>query len=300
MQENIPPSFNNIEALKRKHNDDVPYTSEEQQHVLKRLRLHHTNPDGSLSLQSANHTNIKLLPLPTPHVGSQHCSSKTRQRRSKLQEQLLQHLSTPSTVTSPTERATHEQEQLTSLIQRNRDMVTTSAKAAGLPLLHKLTVDDMIQLEKLTFIPYNEMRLIRSFLNHHHLPILPSEHQVRKRVAEMIHECEVGSTIMEIDGNEENILYARASNVISVINNHLQQLCDTNQLIQYHNMPSNTIFIQTQTDKGGDATKLCIQSLNRTHVNSVHHLIPIACYEGKCSAFHGMLCYVMLCFVVFM
>jgi hypothetical protein len=141
-------------------------------------------------------------------------------------------------------------------------------------------VDQMVELEKLTFIPYNEMRLIRSFLNFHHLPILPSEQQVRKRVAEMIHEFEVGCTVMVIDEKEENIIYARISNVNTVINNHLQQLSNTNQLLHYHNMPSNTIFIQTQTDKGGDATKLCIQSLNRNDVNSVNHLIPIACYEG--------------------
>ena len=35
------------------------------------------------------------------------------------------------------------------------------------------------------------------------------------------------------------------------------------------------------SDKGGDSTKLCIQSLNRQDVNSVNHLIPVAMYEGK-------------------
>ena len=107
--------------------------------MLKRLRLHHANPDGTLSLQSANHTDVKLLPLPAPHVGSHDCSSKTRQRRSKIQEQLLQHLSTPSTVTSIVEQTQNQQAQLTSLIERNRDMVTTSAEAAGLRVLHKLS-----------------------------------------------------------------------------------------------------------------------------------------------------------------
>ncbi len=255
------------------------FTPEEQHHVLKRLKTHHITPDGTLTLQSANHTTVTLLPLPTPHVGSSTCSGKTRQRRSRTQEMVLQSLSSP--VTSTLQQHTQdEQKQLTSLIQRNPDMVTAAAKAAGIPVLHKLSVDDMLQLEKLTFIPYNTMRLIRSFLNSHHMPILPSEQQVRKRVAEMIQECEVGSTVMEIDGKEETILYARASDVASVISNHLQQLSNTSQLIQHANMPSNTIFIQTQADKGGDATKLCIQSLNRDDVNSVHHLIPVACYEG--------------------
>ena len=178
------------------------------------------------------------------------------------------------------QHAQNEQQQLTSLIRRNSDIVTSAANAAGIQTLHKLSVDDMLQLEKLTFIPYNTMRLIRSFLNAHHLSIRPSEQQVRQRVAEMIQECEVNSICMEVDGDEHNIIYARATNVSSVINNHLQQLSSTKQLIHHHNFPSNTIFIQTQADKGGDSTKLCIQSLNRKNVNSVNHLIPVACYEG--------------------
>lgn len=125
--------------MKRKADETTPYTTDEQHHVLKRLRLHHTNPDGTLSLQSANHVDVKLLPLPTPHVGSYDSSSKTRQRRSKIQEHLLQHLSTPSIVTSSTEQLQHQQAQLTSLIERNRDMVTTSAEVAGLHVLHKLS-----------------------------------------------------------------------------------------------------------------------------------------------------------------
>ncbi len=107
----------------------------------------------------------------------------------------------------------------------------------------------MLQLEKLTFIPYNTMRLIRSFLNSHHMPILPSEQHVRKRVAEMIQQCEVGSTVMEIDGNEETILYARASDVTRVISNHLQQLSNITQLIQYNSMPPIHTFITCHWDK---------------------------------------------------
>ena len=76
-------------SIKRKFDDDIP--------------RHHTNPDGILTLQSANHTDVKLLPMPQPHVGSHDCNIKTRQRRSKIQEQLLQHLSTPSAASSSTE-----------------------------------------------------------------------------------------------------------------------------------------------------------------------------------------------------
>ena len=253
---------------------------EEQHDILARIKKHHTNPDGTLTLQSANHADVKLLPLPQPHVGSHDCSIKTRQRRCKIQERLLQQLSTPSTVTSPTEQSKHEQAQLTALIKRNKDTVTTCAEAAGVKVLHKLSVDDMLQLERTTFITNNTTRLLRSFFNHHNLPIFPSETQIRKKMAEMIHELEVGTTDMMIEGKEEKIIYARAKDVTHVVQQHIQVLSDHNLLVQHHNVPPNTLLLQTQSDKGGDSTKLCIQSLNRQDVNSVHHLIPVAMYEG--------------------
>ena len=249
--------------------------------MLKRLRRHHANPDGTITLQSGNHTDVKLLPLPQPHVGSHDSSIKTRQRRSKIQEQLLQHLSTPAAVTSPAEQAKHEQAQLTALIKRNKDTVTTCAEAAGVKVLHKLSVDDMLQLEKTTFISNNTTRLLRSFFNHHNLPIFPSESQMRKTMAEMIHELDVGTTDMMIDGKEEKITYARAKDVTSIVQQHVQLLSDYKLLVQHHHFPPNTLLFQTQSDKGGDSTKLCIQSLNRQDVNSVNHLIPVAMYEGK-------------------
>lgn len=119
-------------------------------------------PCGTLTLQSANHSTVKLLPLSTPHAESSTCSSKTRQRRSRTQEMVLHSLSSPATSIRQ-QHAQDEQKQLISLIQRNPDQVSSVAEAAGLPILHKLSVDDMIQLEKLTFIPFNTMRLTRSF-----------------------------------------------------------------------------------------------------------------------------------------
>ena len=76
-------------SIKRKFDDDIPYSPEEQHGILRKLKRHHTNPDGILTLQSANHTDVKLLPMPQPHVGSHDCNIKTRQRWSKIQEQLL-------------------------------------------------------------------------------------------------------------------------------------------------------------------------------------------------------------------
>ncbi len=92
-KENIAPAdINNKRPL--------PLSVEEQHDIWKRLKTHHTTPDGTLTIQSPNHATIKLLPLPTPRLGSSTCSSKTRQLRSSLQERVLHALSTPPTSSS--------------------------------------------------------------------------------------------------------------------------------------------------------------------------------------------------------
>ena len=42
---------------------------------------------------------------------------------------------------------------------------------------------------------------------------------MRKRMAEIIHELEVGTTDMMIEGKEEKITYARAKDATSVVHN---------------------------------------------------------------------------------
>ena len=100
-------------------------------------------------------------------------------------------------------------------------------------------------------------------------------------MAEMIHELQVGTTPMMIDGKEEKITFACAKDVTKVVQSHVQSLSSNKLLVQHHNFPPTTLLLQTQSDKGGASTKLCIQSLNRQDVNSVSHLIPVAMYEGK-------------------
>src|SRR4051794_5624326 len=100
-------------------------------------------------------------------------------------------------------------------------------------------------------------------------------------MAGMIHEPEVGTTDIPIDGKEETIVFARAKDVTQVVQSHVQSLSDSKLLVQHHNFPPSALLLQTQSDKGGNSTKLSIQSLNRQDVNSVSHLIPVAMYEGN-------------------
>ncbi len=154
---------------------------------------------------------------------------------------------------------------------------------AGIPMLHKLSVDDMLQLEKLTLIPYSTMRLIRSFLTAHHLPILSSEQRVRRRVAEMIHECEVGTMSMEIDGHEQTITYARATGVLSATTcNSCHPRSNSYNTTTWP--PTRYLYRHSQIKEA--MLPSCIQSLNRDDVNSV------ACYEGMLG---GVCMYIYVC-----
>jgi hypothetical protein len=162
---------------------------------------------------------------------------------------VLQSLSSPATST-PQQRIQDEQKQLTSIIKRNVDMVSSAAKAAGLPIVHKLTVNDMLQLEKLVHLPNNVVRLLRSYFNVHHIPIFPSEQRMRQQMAETAQELEAVTTPIRVDGEKVDVTHVRVADAGVVVRNHLQQLSDTGQLVKYHNMPADVLFIETQADKG--------------------------------------------------
>ena len=227
----------------------MPFTPEEQSHVFKKLKTHHSNPDGTLSLQSGNHTNVKLLPVPTPHVGSSTSNRETRRLRSQTYEAFLHLLSSPPH-SNYNEQQRDTQAQLTSITRRNTELVTSSALDAGVPILHKLTFDEMLQMEQITFMPNNTARMLRSFFNSLRLCIFPSEHKMRQHMKGMIPESETGIIEMRLNGEDIHVTFVRVTDMSSFIQQHIQHLSNTNQLVRYHNMPSNALFIETQADKG--------------------------------------------------
>ena len=129
-------------------------------------------------------------------------------------------------------------------------MLTSAAKAAGLSIVHKLTVNDMLQLEKLVHLPNNVVRLLRSYFNEHGIPIFPSEQRMRQQMAEMVQELETVTTPIRVDGEKVDVTHVRVADAGVVVRNHLQQLSDTGQLVKYHNMPADVLFFETQADKG--------------------------------------------------
>ena len=78
-------------------------------------------------------------------------------------------------------------------------------------------------------------------------------------IAEIIHELEVGTNDVMIDGKEEKITYARAKDVTNVVQQHVELLSNNNLLVQHHNFPPNVLLLQTQSDKGGDSTN-CVSN----------------------------------------
>ena len=145
-------------------------------------------------------------PLPTPHVGSPTSSRKTRRLRSRTHETLLNSLLLPLH-SDYNEQHRDKQMQLTSIIRRNTEVVTSSALDVGTPILPKLTFDEMLQMEQITFIPNNTTRMLRSFFNSLRLCIFPSEHKMRQHMKGMIPESETGIIEMPVDGEDIHVTF---------------------------------------------------------------------------------------------
>jgi hypothetical protein len=150
--------------------------------------------------------------------------------------------SSPSTA-SPSQQKQHTAAQMDAMCKR-----------LHLHVMHKLSVHDMLNFDKLAYLPYNLIRTIRSFLNHHDLPILPSEHVMRKQTKQLVHHYEIGT--FSID--DATIPFCRISDITSLLNITISSLLNNKQLVHYPNMPSNQIQIQTQTDKGADISTILL------------------------------------------
>ena len=233
-----------MRPLKRLYEDE-PFTPAEQAHVWKKLKTYHSNPDHTISLHSANHSTVKLQPLVTPRVGSSNCSRETRRTRSQTAETFLH-----ATCTPPNHNQ-HDDDiaQMTSIIRRNTELITSSAPNAGVTVLHKLTFEEMLQLEKITFMTNKTIRMTRSFFNSIHLSIFPSEHKMKQHMKGMIPDTETGNIKLRVDGEDIHVTFVRVSNTAAFIQQHMQHLSNTNQLVHYYNMPPNVLFIETQADK---------------------------------------------------
>ena len=99
-------------------------------------------------------------------------------------------------------------------------------------------------------MPNNIIRMLRSFFNSLRLRIFPSEHKYMKG---MIPDTETGNIKVWVDGEDVHITFVRVSDIVAFIQQHVQHLSNTNQLVRYHNMPPNVLFIETQADKGKES-----------------------------------------------
>ena len=118
---------------------------------------------GVIELQADNGLPVKFVHVPRPRKGTADVCKRTVQHRSQLIETVQQLISTPSTSTS-TSTSTHLEAQVTSVIKRNKDMYTSCAEAAGITVLHRFSVDKMIELYKMLSAPYSLVRNIKSIL----------------------------------------------------------------------------------------------------------------------------------------
>lgn len=251
--------------------------SVEEQHefcrILKRVKTHHAGSDGIISVKAANNADVHLAQLPNPRIGSADCSSRTRRPRAQLLEHIHTHVSSPTDARTNTQ---HEIAQHTLHIIRNKEQFEASARAAGIVIQHKFSVQDMLEFEKLTAIPYNLLRSIRSFFNSKQLSVFQSERQIRKAKSKLLYDCEAGT--VTVHGKE--VAWCRVVNVGAVAESIVRSLHAHNELVCYANMSGCELWICIQCDQGGPGTKLGLQVLNRSDIHSVKNFITLGYYEG--------------------
>jgi len=168
-ENNTYPDITNTTHNKR----CLPLSTEEQRDFYKRIKTHHTNHKHIVHLEAPNGLPAQLVLVPTPRKGTADVCKRTIQQRSQMIETIQQLVSTPSTSTSSTSSSAasstttrhHLETQLTSVIKRNKDMYTSCTEAAGITVLHRFSVDKMLELHKLISAPYSLLRNIRSFLH---------------------------------------------------------------------------------------------------------------------------------------
>jgi hypothetical protein len=248
-----------------------PLTVLEQHTTLKRLKTHHQDNKGVITLKSLNNHTVSLVQVPTARVGSANASIRTLQHRSHILNQVNNISSAPSNA-SPSEQQQHTSAQLKAV-----------CKQSHVTIIQKLTIHDMLHFDQITHLPYNLVRTIRSFFQHHNLNILPSEHIVRQHTKHLQYQYEIGT----YHKDDAVVPFCRISDLAFLLNTTITSLYNEKQLMQYPNMPHRQVQILTQTDKGGESTKLSIQIVNQLNINSVKHVLPVACYEGKYSVPYG-------------
>ena len=162
VQENSPPFSSHVH-----HNNKrcLPLTTEEKREICKRIKTHHMDNKGVFNLEADNGLPVTFVHVPRPRKGTADVCKRTVQQRSHIIETVQQLVSTPFTSTSSSTSNHHLHAQLTSVIKRNKETYTTCAEAAGINILHRFSVDKMLELHKLISAPYSLIRNIRSFLH---------------------------------------------------------------------------------------------------------------------------------------
>jgi hypothetical protein len=145
-------------------------STDEKREFVKRIKTHHMDKKGVIELEADNGLPVTFVHVPRPRKGTTDVCKRTVQHRSQLIEtvqKLVSTPTTPSTATSTstsTSTSTHLEAQLTSVIKRNKDMYTSCAEAAGITVLHRFSVDKMIEFYKMLSAPYSLVRNIKSIL----------------------------------------------------------------------------------------------------------------------------------------
>jgi len=249
--------------------------------------------DGFVRAKNPHGRPVVLAPVRWPEVSSDLASKRTIRERSKKQEDLIE--ATSTTIYQPDiQKKEAIQVQIVSLINRDKESYSECAKKAGLKIFGQFTLDQSTALRK--EMPFELWRLVKRVLfDVAGRDVMGSETKLREHLEESYFEYECGTFETFENGVSKTVTFVRCTSLRQVLLKTMEQLRQSNELVEHECIPSDTLKILLCGDKGSKQTKLMMTVLNSKLQHSVKRSKLLAMFEGAKDSSH---CIKMVCLVL--
>ena len=216
-----------------------------------------------------------LAIISKPESGSAIASSRTIRERSRKLETITRF----STTSGKPENQDDLIKQQASLIRRNTETFLQSAKQAGLKVITKFKIEDVVSLK--AEMPMEHVRFLkRAFKENFGFDVFGSEKQIREKMSKYELPFESG-TYQTVGDNPKTVNFVRITQVDDVMNMVIKELDEAKLLENLPGLPNNELYVLLTGDKGGSSTKVMLQILNTKSGQSVRSAKLIGIYEGE-------------------
>ena len=251
-----------------------PITDSEERIFRNILRKKETQSTNDL-IEAKNARGSKVLQtVRMVEVPSTSASSRTIRERSKNNEKYV-------SLTSATKENrggnASKITQLASLMRRDKETYSASAKKANLKIMAKFTSEQAASLKR--ELSFEQWRVVKRLLTDvAGLDIVGSENSLRSYLNENTnHEYEAGSFTSQL-GNK--VTFVRITDLKAVVQDTISALDEVGEMENVGNTAPDTLQLLYCADKGSSQTKLLFTVLNSKLKHSINRTKLLAIFDG--------------------